>query len=68
MDFGVDFIRSMMNLLTNRLANGMYTINGQTTGLGYGDLLADAASHFSKPTRPNFQPRQKYIGLYVQDA
>ena len=66
--FGVDFIRSMMNLLTNRLANGMYTINGQTTGLGYGDLLADAASQYQQANASEFQPRQKYIGMYVQDA
>ena len=66
--FGANVIRSMLNTLTNRLANGMFTFTGQTTGLGYGDLFLGNVGTFQQADPSEFQPRQKYFGLYGQDS
>ncbi len=66
--FGVNVIRSMLNTLTNRLANGMFTFSGQTTGLGYGDLFLGDVGTFQQADPSEFQPRAKYLGVYAQDS
>jgi hypothetical protein len=66
--FGANFIRDLMNQNSTRNAFGVMAFNGQTTGLGYGDFFIGNSSSFQQANVSEFQPRQNYLGLYVQDA
>jgi hypothetical protein len=66
--FGGDFIRDVLNSQTGTYSNGTFAFTGSVTGLGYGDLFTGTATTFRQDDFTGFQPRQKYVGLYAQDA
>jgi len=65
--FGVDFIRQMLN---SQSFNGFpsFGFTGQEAGGGYADLFLGLADTFGETVNQTWQPRQNYLGMYVQDA
>jgi len=66
--FGVNWIHDVMNSQTDAYTNGDFAFTGQTTGSGYGDLFDGIAASMKQSAISGFQPRQNYVGAYVQDG
>ena len=47
---------------------GVYTFNGQVTGLGMGDFLTGRLTSLNQLTPVQWSSRQWYVGLYLQDV
>ena len=66
--FGANVIRDMINSRTYTYSDGFFSFTGQTTGLGMADLFAGDAAQFRQDQPTGLRARQKYFGLYLQDA
>ena len=66
--FGVDFIDSRLNELSNQITNGQFAFSGDITGDGLADFLLGLPKTFNQgnPEAENWQ--QTYWGLYAQDS
>jgi hypothetical protein len=66
--FGVNYLHGQLNSLSNNIANGQYTFNGQNTNNGLSDFLLGVPSAFTQSNPQRQNNRSNYWGLYVQDA
>src|SRR6185436_12871120 len=66
--FGVNYLHGQLNSLSNNIANGQYTFNGQNTSYGLADFLIGAPSAFTQSNPQRQNNRSNYWGLYLQDA
>jgi hypothetical protein len=66
--FGASETRAVALDLANVRSIGNYTINGQTTGLGYGDFMAGFLSQMRQSIPNDLDVRQWFFGLYGQDT
>ena len=65
---GVNYIRSTLDAISSGFAIGLFTFNGQTTGLGLGDFLVGRFSQLTQGNAYTPTGTQHYVGTYVQDA
>jgi hypothetical protein len=66
--FGATETRSIALDLANVRSIGNYSINGQTTGLGYGDFITGQLSQMRQSIPNDLNVRQWFFGLYAQDT
>ncbi len=66
--FGVNYIHSMLNVLSVSAAPGSATFNATNTGLALGDFMLGRMNQFTQQNITTHYPRQDYVGLYAQDT
>jgi hypothetical protein len=66
--FGANWIRTNIETSNNRPTNGVFTFNGQTTGISLADFMVGSLSGGFLQGNPVFDyDNHDYIGAYVQD-
>ncbi|HEY3826307.1 MAG TPA: TonB-dependent receptor [Bryobacteraceae bacterium] len=65
--FGGNWIRTVQNVLGPLEGDGLFTFNGQSTGLSMGDFLTGYVSSFTQQGIQYDDERYQYLGLYAQD-
>jgi len=68
MSFGASLVGFESNTNGNSYASGLFTITGSETGLGLADFLAGRVLSLTQSGPNKLYVKQKYIGLYGQDA
>jgi hypothetical protein len=66
--FGVNYLHTLMNLVSGINATGLMTFNGSVSGMPLADFLLGNASAWAQGNANGFYNRQHYIGLYAQDS
>jgi len=66
--FGVNYIHSMLNVLSVSTAVGNVTFNATNTGLSLGDYILGKINTYSQQNVTTHYPRQDYVGMYLQDT
>ncbi len=66
--FGVNWIKPVENVVINLATFGNFTFNGQATGLVLGDVLLGNLSTFQQANAGISYARQNYVGTYLQDS
>ena len=66
--FGVDVVRSQLNVLAGYLQNGSYSFNGQFTGDPLADFLTGTMNTFQQSRPQQVGNRSTNIGVYAQDT
>ncbi len=66
--FGVSEMHSLVTSLANFASAGRYTINGQTTGLGWGDVFAGYISQIQQQVPNDLRMYHWFFGTYAQDT
>jgi hypothetical protein len=68
LSFGANWIHTSIETSNNRPTNGVFTFNGQTTGLSLADFMVGSVSGGFVQGNPVFDyDNHDYIGAYVQD-
>ena len=65
---GVNYIHSILNVLSVAVAPGSVTFSATNTGLALGDLMVGRMSQFTQQNITTHYPRQNYMGTYIQDT
>ncbi len=68
MAFGVSIAHHRANQNSNSRSPGVFTANGQDTGLGMADFLLGRLSQFEQGGPSQLYIKQSYLGAYAQDA
>lgn len=66
--FGASFHLDQINTNPDTASNGSFAFRGTETGLDFADFLLGVASSYSQADSKSFYPRNKYAGLFAQDA
>ena len=66
--FGANQMHGLVSSLANAFSAGSYTINGQTTGLGWGDVFAGYLSQIRQTVPNDLRMYQWFFGAYAQDT
>lgn len=67
LSFGADWIHNQLNEINVGIGNGSYTFSGQLSGDALLDFMLGLPSGFTQGLPEDFNPRQNYLGAYVQD-
>ena len=68
LSFGANLMRSVVNSSANAFSSGQYTVNGQSTGLGWGDVFAGQVSLVRQQLPNPLHMYHWFGGSYVQDT
>ena len=66
--FGVNYIRTMMNVGGSTVTSGYAQFTATNTGLGLGDFMLGKMSNWRQGNKITWYPRQNYVGMYLQDT
>lgn len=67
LSLGVNWIYNQLNYSNIFLGNGYWTFNGQFSGDALLDFLLGSPNNFQQGNPADANPRQTYVGAYVQD-
>ena len=65
---GANWHADQVNINSNSINNGSFVFQGSETGLDFADYLIGVASTYEQGDASGFYIRNKYVGLFVQDA
>jgi hypothetical protein len=65
---GANWHTDQVNIDSNSINNGSFVFQGSETGLDFADYLIGVASTYEQGDASGFYIRNKYVGLYAQDA
>lgn len=65
---GANWHADQVNINSNSINNGSFVFQGSETGLDFADYLIGVASTYEQGDASGFYIRNKYVGLYAQDA
>jgi hypothetical protein len=66
--FGVNYIRTMMNVGASTVTSGYAQFTATNSGLGLGDFMLGRMSTWRQGNKITWYPRQNYVGMYLQDT
>jgi hypothetical protein len=66
--FGVSLMHGLVSSLANFGSAGRYTANGQTTGLGWADIMSGTISQIAQQVPNDLRMYHWFFGSYVQDT
>jgi len=66
--FGVSEMHSLVTSISNFASAGRYTVNGQTTGLGWGDAFSGFLSQIQQQVPNDLRMYHWFFGAYAQDT
>ena len=66
--FGASEMRALVSSLSNAYSPGVYTFNGQTTGLGQADFFAGDLASIHQAAPNDLYTHQWFFGAYAQDT
>ena len=65
---GANWHTDQVNIDSNSINNGSFVFQGSETGLDFADYLIGVASTYEQGDASGFYIRNKYVGLFAQDA
>ena len=66
--FGVNFIRTMMNLQATTRVPGNVAFAATNTGMGLGDFMVGRLSTYDQSNITSYYFRQNFVAMYLQDT